>query len=79
MRSYEAAAAIQASPDRVWAVLTDIANWPSWDSGVTNVVGALAVAEQYTGPLAGMIFKSIPDLSPSFTQFAAGLRKQAEK
>lgn len=34
--------------------------------------------EQYTGPLAGMIFKSIPDLGPSFQQFADGLKRQAE-
>jgi uncharacterized protein YndB with AHSA1/START domain len=34
--------------------------------------------EQYTGPLAGMIFKTIPDLNPSFQQFATGLKRQAE-
>src|SRR5450759_446518 len=34
--------------------------------------------EEYTGPLAGMISKSIPDLGPSFRQFAAGLKHQAE-
>jgi uncharacterized protein YndB with AHSA1/START domain len=34
--------------------------------------------EQYTGPLAGMIFKSIPDLGPSFQQFADGLKRQTE-
>jgi uncharacterized protein YndB with AHSA1/START domain len=34
--------------------------------------------EEYTGPLARMIFKSIPDLGPSFRQFADGLKQQAE-
>jgi uncharacterized protein YndB with AHSA1/START domain len=34
--------------------------------------------EEYTGPLAGMIFRSIPDLGPSFQRFADGLKKQAE-
>lgn len=34
--------------------------------------------EEYTGPLAGIIFKSIPDLGPSFRQFAEGLKHQAE-
>lgn len=29
--------------------------------------------EQYSGPLTGMIAKSIPDLNPSFQQFADGL------
>ena len=34
--------------------------------------------EEYTGPLAGMIFRSIPDLGPSFRQFAQGLKHQAD-
>ena len=34
--------------------------------------------EEYTGPMAGMIFKSIPDLNPSFQKFAAGLKAKAE-
>jgi uncharacterized protein YndB with AHSA1/START domain len=137
MRAYEASKAIDAAPEEVWRVLTDIAAWPSWDSGVTKVDGRLAVGEklsitveanpgrafpvkvatlseperivlrggmpfglftgvrtytlqskdggthftmreQYAGPLAGMIFKSIPDLGPSFQRFADGLKQQAE-
>ncbi len=35
--------------------------------------------EQYTGPLAGMVFKSIPDLNPSFARFANGLKRQVEQ
>jgi hypothetical protein len=34
--------------------------------------------EDYTGPLAGLITRSIPDLAPSFTRFAEGLKHQAE-
>ena len=34
--------------------------------------------EEYTGPLAGMIGKSIPDLSQSFARFAAGLKRRVE-
>ncbi len=34
--------------------------------------------EEYTGPLAGMVFKSIPDLGPSFRRFAEGLKRRAE-
>jgi uncharacterized protein YndB with AHSA1/START domain len=137
MRAYEASAVINAAPDQVWRVLSDIAAWPTWNSGVTKVDGRLALGEklsitveanpgrafpvrvatltepelivlrggmplglfvgertytleaehggtrftmreQYTGPLAGMIFKSIPDLGPSFRRFADGLREQAE-
>jgi hypothetical protein len=34
--------------------------------------------EEYTGPLARLIGKSIPDLSPSFARFAAGLKQRVE-
>ena len=34
--------------------------------------------EEYTGPLLGLIWKSIPDLGPSFQQFADGLKKRVE-
>lgn len=34
--------------------------------------------ESFSGPLAGLIGKSIPDLQPSFDAFAAALKKTAE-
>jgi uncharacterized protein YndB with AHSA1/START domain len=37
-----------------------------------------AMREEYSGPLAGVIFKSIPDLGPSFRQFADGLKARVE-
>jgi hypothetical protein len=36
------------------------------------------MSEVYTGPLAGLITKSIPDLAPSFTRFANGLKQRVE-
>jgi hypothetical protein len=38
-----------------------------------------AMREEYTGPLAPMIFRSIPNLGPSFEQFASGLKRRAER
>ena len=35
--------------------------------------------EAYSGPLASMMTRSIPDLGPSFTQFANGLKQRAEQ
>lgn len=35
--------------------------------------------EEYHGPFTPMIWGSIPDLQPSFEQFAQGLKAQAEK
>jgi hypothetical protein len=34
--------------------------------------------EEYSGPLLPMIWKSMPDLGPSFEQFARGLKATAE-
>jgi hypothetical protein len=34
--------------------------------------------EEYTGPMLPMIWRSIPDLRPSFIQFANGLKQRAE-
>ena len=37
-----------------------------------------AMREVYTGPLLPLIWKSMPDLGPSFEQFAKGLKQRAE-
>jgi hypothetical protein len=137
MRSYEATSFINATPEKVWPVLTDAPSWPTWDSGVAKVDGRVALGdeltitveanssrafpvkvvelsapgrmvflggmpaglftgrrtyslapegtgtrftmrEEYTGLLAGMMFKSIPDLGPSFRRFAEGLKHRVE-
>lgn len=137
MKYFEAQSTIDASPEKVWAVLTDGARFPEWDSGIDRVEGTIApgatvklyvkvnpgrafplkvsefqaprrmvfsggmplglfkgvrtytlepdgsstrffMREEYTGPLLGMIWKSIPDLGPSFQQFARGLKTRVE-
>jgi hypothetical protein len=35
--------------------------------------------EEYTGPLLPLIWRSMPDLGPSFEQFARGLKARAEE
>ena len=139
MRSYEAASDIRATPEAIWAVLTDGPGYARWDSGVDAVEGAIApaatitvrsnaapgrafpvkvteftsgrrmtwsggmplglfkgvrtfvltprsdgtthftVREEYTGPLLGMMWRSMPDLGPSFAQFANGLKARVER
>ncbi|MEM7318433.1 MAG: SRPBCC domain-containing protein [Pseudomonadota bacterium] len=37
-----------------------------------------SMREEYTGPLAGLMFKMIPDQNSAFQTFAAGLAKAAE-
>lgn len=139
MRYYEAASQIAASPEKVWAVLSDRASWAAWDSGVDTVQGRIApgetikilsqaapgrsfpvkvtafepparlgfsggmpfrlfrgvrtyllspggqdggtsfhVREEYTGPLLGLIWRSMPDLQRSFERFARGLKQRVE-
>jgi uncharacterized protein YndB with AHSA1/START domain len=47
---------------------------------ITERAGAceFSMVEEFTGPLAGLITKSIPDLTPSFETFADGLKAGAE-
>jgi hypothetical protein len=45
MKSYDATATIQASPEAIWAILTDAPGYQVWDSGVERVEGAIAPGE----------------------------------
>ncbi|MEM9513940.1 MAG: SRPBCC domain-containing protein [Actinomycetota bacterium] len=36
------------------------------------------VREEFSGPMLGMIWRSMPDLQPSFDQFVSGLRAHVE-
>ena len=38
----------------------------------------LAVSEVFTGPLVGLVGRSMPDLQPSFDRFVAGCKAHAE-
>jgi hypothetical protein len=34
--------------------------------------------EEYSGPLLGLVWRSMPNLGPSFTQFTEGLKRRVE-
>jgi hypothetical protein len=136
--AYEASALIQASPQAIWALITDATGLSRWDSGIERVDGRIApgekitiyskinpsrgfptrvtdflpgrsmcwsggmplglfkgvrtftltqqdarttrftMREEFTGLMLPMIWKSMPDLGPSFEQFASGLKREAE-
>ena len=137
MEFYDVEADINATPDEVWAILVNSADYTSWDSGVAKVEGTIAdgskikvfseispgrafpvkvaldrpggrmtwtggmplglfkgvrtftvssgdggshfhMREEFSGPLLKLIWKSMPDLSGSFQQFADGLKAEAE-
>ena len=40
---------------------------------------AFTMREEYTGPLLPLIWRTMPDLGPSFTRFAEGLKAEAER
>jgi hypothetical protein len=137
LKFYEAGSTINASPETIWAILSDGPGYAAWDSGVVGVEGTIApgekikvtseanpkrafpvevtnfepgrsmtwsggmplglfkgvrtfrltpedgatrftMREEYTGPLLPLIWRSMPDLQPSFDQFARGLKAKAE-
>jgi hypothetical protein len=139
MKAYAANALIEASPETVWAILTDVGTYPEWDTGVERVEGQIgpgetievfsklspgrvfpvtvrelvpgqrmvwsggmplglfkgertftlkaeggaatrfSMREEFTGPLLPLLWKSMPDLGPTFEQFAVDLKKHAEQ
>jgi hypothetical protein len=138
MKSYEAESLVDASPETIWAILTEASKYANWDSGVERVEGNIAsgetisvyskispgrafpvkvieflpgqkmvwsggmpmglfkgvrtftlspdgkgltkfkMREEFSGLMLPLIWGSMPDLGPSFKQFAAGLKSRAE-
>lgn len=137
MKSFATSIHIDASAERVWAILADGARWTDWNTTIDRFEGRIApgetvklhvkanpgrafpvrvaalaapnsmtwtggmplglfkgervftitpegtgvsfsMREQFTGPLSVLIGRSIPDLQPSFDEFAASLKKAAE-
>ena len=44
MKAYEATASIAASPDAIWAVLTDAPNYTAWNSGDDSMLGLILIS-----------------------------------
>ena len=42
MKSYTAASTIQATPERIWEILTDAGSYGDWDNGISTVEGSIA-------------------------------------
>ncbi len=114
MKRFEVRRTIAASPERVWAHLTDGPGLVAGGLGVVRLEGTIApgaslkvwtggmplglftgvrqftltssgsgtefhMHEEFSGVLAPLIGTSIPDLQPSFEQFADGLRALAQE
>jgi hypothetical protein len=139
MKRFATSITIRARAERVWALLTDAAGYPAWNSTIEKIDGRIAagetvklyvkatprrafslrvtefspdggmtwiggmpmglftgtrrltvtpgsagevefaMAETYTGPLAPLITRMIPDLQTAFNTFAADLKRRAEE
>lgn len=135
-RAVRVSVSIRATPDRVWALLTNAADMPRWNSTVTSVEGTVApgarlaikvpistrtfkvkvdtfepartlvwsdgnavfrgvrtyvlsqqaggstlfdMEEVFTGVMLPLIARSLPDFKPVFEQYAADLKREAER
>ena len=139
MKSFAVTTSIRATPERIWAILTDAERYPAWNPTVTRIEGNIAprervvmhvamtkgrafpvtvsqfeparrmtwegglplglfkgvrtftltphaagtvdfaMREEFSGLLAPLIGRSIPDLQPAFNEFAAALKREAER
>lgn len=48
MKSFSATTLIRATPDAIWAILTDAANYTAWNTTVDRVDGRIAAGEMVT-------------------------------
>ena len=48
MKEYSASTTIKASPEQIWAILTDAAKYPEWDPVAERIEGRIALGETVT-------------------------------
>jgi hypothetical protein len=73
---FETPVDIEAPAQRVWDVLTDLAAWPRRIETVD--VARFTLVEDDAGPLLPLIWRSMPDLQPSFDH-TRGLQRHVEQ
>jgi hypothetical protein len=138
MKAFAVKTSIRATPERIWALLTDASGYTRWNNTVEKIDGKIArderisvypkinpgrvfpvkvaefeasrrmvwtggmplglfkgertftltpgsnghvdfsMREEYTGLMAPLIGRSIPDLQPAFDEFASDLKRAAE-
>ena len=48
MKSYRASISINASPEKIWKILSDASGYPTWDLSMDHIDGRLALGETVT-------------------------------
>jgi hypothetical protein len=76
---------VRATPERIWALLTNAADFPRWNSTVTRIAPnpdgstTFSMVEVLSGVMLPMIKGSLPDFGPAFETYAADLKREAER
>ena len=80
MRYYEASSVIAADAEAVGGMPLGLFRGARTYELSPAAGGGTAfhMREEYTGPLLGLIWRSMPDLGPSFDRFARGLKLRVE-
>jgi hypothetical protein len=132
MKSFAVSTLIEATPESIWAILTDGPRWTAWNPTIRRLEGSIVpggrlkvyttlspdqafpvrvtqfsppermvwtggmplglfkgmrtysltpkkAGEEFSGLMAPLITRSIPDLQPLFDEFAAALKRWAER
>jgi uncharacterized protein YndB with AHSA1/START domain len=82
----ELTTSVQAPPDRVWAILSDVERWPAWTASVQQVsldrplaVGAVAkIRQPKLPPTAWTVTEVVPGRSFTWEARAPGSRAVGE-
>lgn len=48
MKSFSVTTSIRATPERIWALLTDAPQYPAWNNTVSKIEGRIALGERIT-------------------------------
>lgn len=48
MKTFSVTTSIRATPERIWALLTDAAQYPAWNNTVSGIDGRIAPGERIT-------------------------------
>jgi len=60
MKRFATRATIRATPERVWTLLTDVHRWPTWNTTVDSVEGAVALGQKVTVRVKAAPGKAFP-------------------
>ena len=81
--TFETTTRIRSKPERVWQTLVDTGLFKGQRTYSVTSEGdgtvTFAMREVFSGLLAPLITKSIPDLQPSFDEFATSLKMRSEQ